>query len=221
MKKIILGVASMVCVLGIVGCSSGEGTPTLESTASAPGVDAAASEASASAVAAAASEARIEAEVAAKAAEASLKAEEKKEAKVVAEAAAAAKEEKAAAKARISNAKPMSSRNLARLVKKPDGATGDVAVLYGEITQFDAATGECAFRANIAHAKMSSTWKYEHNSMFVGGDGISDCPKLEDFVADDEVKIVATSMGSYSYDTQAGGNTTVPKFKVEKISLLK
>ncbi|MDQ0096148.1 hypothetical protein [Paeniglutamicibacter psychrophenolicus] len=219
MKKILLGIASAVCVLGVVGCSTGDGATT--SDVSAPVSAAAVNTEEAAASAAAALEAQASAEASAEAAVASLKAEEEKEAKEAAAEEAAAKKRKAAAKERIANAKPMSKRDLARLVKKPDSATGDVAVFYGTITQFDAATGECIFRANISHAKMYSSWKYEHNSIFVGGDGLSDCPKLDDFIADDEVKIVATSMGSYSYDTQAGGNTTVPKFKVEKISLLK
>lgn len=223
MKKILLGIASAVCVLGVVGCSTGDGASTSDVSASVSTAVVNTEEAAASA--AAALEAQASAEASAEAAVASLKAEEEKEAKEAAAeeaaAAAATKKRKAAAKERIANAKPMSKRDLARLVKKPDSATGDVAVFYGTITQFDAATGECIFRANISHTKMYSSWKYEHNSIFVGGDGLSDCPKLDDFIADDEVKIVATSMGSYSYDTQAGGNTTVPKFKVEKISLLK
>lgn len=231
MKKIILGAASIACVLGLVACSSGTAASSGEPAAASSSSAVAASSSDAAAASAAAAEssqaeaeavaeasAKAEEEVAAKAA---AKAEEEAAAKAEAKAAEVAKAAKAEAKAKIDNAKPMSSRELARLVKKPDSAEDDVVVVYGEITQFDAATGDCIFRANIAHARMSSTWKYEHNSIFVGGDGVSDCPKLEDFVADDEVKITATSMGSYSYDTQAGGNTTVPKFKIEKISLVK
>jgi hypothetical protein len=41
--------------------------------------------------------------------------------------------------------------------------------------------------------------------------------QLEDFVADDIVVMKVVSMGSYSYDTQAGGNTTVPLFDVRSI----
>lgn len=219
MKKIILGAASIACVLGLVACSSGTAASSGEPAAASSSSAVAASSSDAAAASAAAAESsQAEAEAVA---EASAKAEEEAAAKAEAKAAEVAKAAKAEAKAKIDNAKPMSSRELARLVKKPDSAEDDVVVVYGEITQFDAATGDCIFRANIAHARMSSTWKYEHNSIFVGGDGVSDCPKLEDFVADDEVKITATSMGSYSYDTQAGGNTTVPKFKIEKISLVK
>lgn len=131
----------------------------------------------------------------------------------------AAKKKKGAAeaKAKLDNAKPMTARELARLAKKPDSYLGDTMVVWGKVTQFDAATGTCIFRANIGHANMASEWDYEYNSILVSGDGEEDCPKLDDIVTDDEVKITAVSMGSYSYDTQVGGNTTVPMFKVEKI----
>ena len=56
---------------------------------------------------------------------------------------------------------------------------------------------------------------------FAEGMAGSDCPSLEGFVADDEVRITATSLGSISYGTQIGGNTTVPAFKVERITLAK
>jgi hypothetical protein len=41
---------------------------------------------------------------------------------------------------------------------------------------------------------------------------------LEDFVEDDMVVMNVTSLGSFSYDTQIGGNTTVPLFTVDKIT---
>lgn len=42
--------------------------------------------------------------------------------------------------------------------------------------------------------------------------------QLADFVADDVVVMNVMSLGSLSYDTQAGGNTTVPLFEVVKIT---
>ncbi len=41
---------------------------------------------------------------------------------------------------------------------------------------------------------------------------------LEDYVTDDVVFMKVVSLGSYSYDTQNGGNTTVPMFEVKAIS---
>lgn len=124
-------------------------------------------------------------------------------------------------KQQIDAAKELTQRDLALLVKNPDSFKGKTMVLYASITQFDSATGPCTFRANIAHKNMEMSWDYDKNSVFSGGDGVSDCPDLGTFVAKDEVRITATSLGSLSYDTQIGGRTTVPSFRVEKISALK
>lgn len=133
---------------------------------------------------------------------------------------AAAEKAKREAQARIANAQEKSARDLSLVAKNPDSYKGQTMVVYANITQFDAATGKCIFRANIAHTNMAESYEYEHNSIFTGGDGDTNCPALADFVADDEVRITATSMGSFSYDTQIGGNTTVPMFKVENITLI-
>lgn len=121
----------------------------------------------------------------------------------------------------IDAAQELSERDLALLVKDPDSHAGQVMVIYARITQFDAATGKCLFRANISFKKMEQPWEYGDNAVFRGGDGKSTCPGLEGFVADDEVRITATSLGSLSYETQLRGSTTVPAFKVENISSVK
>lgn len=106
---------------------------------------------------------------------------------------------------------------MALLVKDPDANKGKTIVLFAKITQFDAATGDCIFRANIAHKKMENSWDYTENAVFGGAGGKSGCSALKGFVAGDEVKVTATSLGSISYETQVRGNTTVPAFRVEQI----
>lgn len=123
--------------------------------------------------------------------------------------------------AQIDAATELSERDLALLVKDPESYSGNTMVLYARISQFDAATGKCIFRASIAHKKMESSWDYGENAIFRGGDGNSDCPSLDGFVADDVVRITATSLGAISYETQIRGNTTVPAFKVETITSVK
>jgi hypothetical protein len=131
------------------------------------------------------------------------------------------KDRSTASQAQIDAATELSERELALLVKSPDSHSGKTMIIYARITQFDAATGKCIFRANISYKKMESSWEYGQNSIFRGVDGASDCPSLEGFVADDEVRITATSLGSIGYETQIRGNTTVPAFKVEKIASVK
>lgn len=123
--------------------------------------------------------------------------------------------------AQIDAATELSERDLALLVKDPESYAGKTRVIYARISQSDAATGKCIFRASISHKKMDNSWDYGENSVFRGGDGSSSCPSLDGFVTDDEVRITATSLGAISYETQMRGNTTVPAFKVEAIASAK
>jgi len=120
----------------------------------------------------------------------------------------------------VDAAPELTERDLALLVKDPDANTGKTIVVYARITQFDAATGDCVFRANVAHQKMENSWEYSENAVFGGEGGIAGCSALKGFVAEDEVRVTATSLGSVSYETQIRGNTTVPAFRVEKIESL-
>ena len=107
----------------------------------------------------------------------------------------------------------LSNRAWAKLVKSPDTYTGKGYVIWGCIFQFDAATGAEGFLAQAANKKLSYWFTDGENASFTG-----DAAKLADFVEDDVVYMKVVSEGSYSYDTQAGGNTTVPQFRVVSIS---
>ncbi|GAB2901704.1 hypothetical protein [Neomicrococcus lactis] len=246
LQKYVLTAGSALLALGLLtGCvSSGAASATnsassaSESAASESAAsEAAASESAASAKAyeeaeaaereleaakseAAASSEAAQAEAEASEASESAAAEEAAASSSAAAASASAQAEKDAeteARKKIANAKPVNSRQLQRIVKNPDDHVGETMVIYGRVTQFDSATGECIFRANVGHANMRYDWDYDHNSIFVAGDMESDCPELDDVLQDDEVKVTASVVMSYSYDTQIGGSTTVPMFRVEKI----
>jgi len=106
----------------------------------------------------------------------------------------------------------LSSRDWARLVKAPDNYIGKGYKLWGCITQFDGATGAEAFLAYASFAKQDYWFSDGDNAMFSGSaDG------LAPFVEDDIVAMDVMSLGSLSYDTQIGGNTTVPSFLVMRI----
>jgi hypothetical protein len=111
----------------------------------------------------------------------------------------------------------LSSRRFKLLVKDPDSYVGKTYVLYGEVTQFDAATGKDTFLANSGPAKKRISYgytTYSENSEFT-----SDEIMLSDLVQGDCFKAKVTVLGSISYDTQIGGRTTVPKFQVDSISV--
>lgn len=90
--------------------------------------------------------------------------------------------------------------------------TGRGYKLWGCITQFDAATGPDTFRAQTSYRNESYWWSDGVNVFFSGSEA-----KLADFVESDIVSMNVVSLGSYSYDTQDGGNTTVPMFRVVSI----
>lgn len=113
--------------------------------------------------------------------------------------------------------KALTSRKFKQLAKDPDSYLGKTYIIYGEVTQFDAATGTDTFRANIGPKKLKISYgwvDYSQNSMLVG-----DEDKLKKLVEGDCFKAKVTVLGSYSYDTQAGGNTTVPLFQVDSFSV--
>ena len=113
------------------------------------------------------------------------------------------------------------ARSLAQIVKDPDGASGQKVITYARISQFDSATGTCAFRADTAHKQQESTWDYDHNSMYTAETGAADCAGLSEFVADDVVQIYATVDGSQRYKTMIGGQNVVPVFSIDSIKLVK
>jgi hypothetical protein len=107
----------------------------------------------------------------------------------------------------------LSDRSWAKVVKAPDNYIGTGYTLWGCISQFDAATGLDSFRAETSNKKREYWFSDGVNAFFNG-----DASRLADFVQDDVVYMKVLSMGSISYDTQNGGNTTVPLFEIVSIS---
>jgi hypothetical protein len=98
-------------------------------------------------------------------------------------------------------------------VKAPDNFIGNAYQLWGCISQFDAATGADTFRAETSYQQEEYWYLDSENALFTGDEG-----RLADYVKDDVVYMKVVSLGSYTYDTQIGGSTTVPWFEVRQIS---
>jgi hypothetical protein len=109
--------------------------------------------------------------------------------------------------------KKLSDRAWAQVVKSPDKYKGKTYVLWACITQFDGATGEEVFRAQASNKNEDYWFSDGDNALFTGPVG-----RIDDYVVDDLVLMNATALGEFTYDTQIGGNTTVPLFQVDKIS---
>lgn len=110
----------------------------------------------------------------------------------------------------------VSSRQWKLIAKNPDAHIGETIVVYGTVSQFDSATGDDGFRANVDAERHAESYEYETNTVLVG-----DSDRLAAVVEDDLFSARVTVLGSYSYDTQIGGNTTVPQLNIDGITILK
>ncbi|MCM0673885.1 hypothetical protein NCC78_04075 [Micromonospora phytophila] len=111
--------------------------------------------------------------------------------------------------------KTLSERQWKLIAKNPDAHIGKTYVVYGRVTQFDAATGVDNFRADVAHRRMADEYDYETNTLLTGLSS-----DLENLVQDDIFRANVTVLSSFSYDTQIGGETTVPLLQVDSIKVL-
>jgi hypothetical protein len=161
----------------------------------------------------AAAEEQARAEEAAKAEAERVEAEQRAEAERVAAEARAAEE---AAKMNPASYAELSSRDYALIAKDPDAHAGGRYVVYGNITQFDSATGPDAFLARTDAQRHNEWYEYETNTLVVAEDASILAPVVED----DLVKMYVEVVGSFSYDTQIGGNTTVPQVTVRMIEVI-
>jgi hypothetical protein len=114
----------------------------------------------------------------------------------------------------------VSSREYKKIAKDPDLYIGDTILVYGVITQYDSATGSCAFRADTGPKKTKYSFDYSVNSIVSAADSY-DCPQLDDVVSDDHVKMWVTLLGAFDYETAIGGTATAVAMQVDRIQVLK
>ena len=94
---------------------------------------------------------------------------------------------------------------------------GEAIIIYGRVSQFDAATGTDSFRADVDGVRHRPSYgyvDYPTNTVLAG-----DVLALADLVEDDLFTAKVTVSGSTSYDTQIGGETTVPSLRVASITV--
>jgi hypothetical protein len=112
----------------------------------------------------------------------------------------------------------LTARTWAQIAKDPDAHAGETCIVYGEVTQFDAATGQSAFRADVGGVRQYPDdigyVSYPTNTVLDG-----DAGTLSPVVENDLFTAKVTVTGSLSYDTQIGGSTTVPELQVDSITV--
>jgi hypothetical protein len=113
--------------------------------------------------------------------------------------------------------KKLSARQWAKIAKAPDAHAGEAYIVYGHVAQFDSATGDDQFRADVdgvRHAVSYGYVDYPTNTLMTNV--LAD---LSDLVDDDLFTAKVIVLGSYKYDTQIGGETTVPWLSVMSIKV--
>ncbi|WP_305091856.1 DUF2510 domain-containing protein [Prescottella sp. R16] len=128
---------------------------------------------------------------------------------------AAKRQAEEAAKKDPATYEQLSTRDFALIAKNPAAAVGRKVVVYGRVTQFDSATGTSQFLARTAPSVPDSVYDYDQNTLIVG----DTTALVENVVENDLVTMHAEVLGSFTYDTQAGGSTTVPKLQVNIIEV--
>jgi hypothetical protein len=113
-------------------------------------------------------------------------------------------------------AQSISRRQWAKVLKKPDNYVGEKYIIYGQVTQFDSATGDDTFRADTAHRNTMSYGFFDGENTVLSGSA----KKLDDLVADDVFRASVTILGHVDYDTQIGGETTVALLEVNSIKVI-
>lgn len=114
--------------------------------------------------------------------------------------------------------KALTSRKWKKIAKDPDAYAGEIYVVYGQVTQFDAATGTDMFLADVGGVRDPCDYDiclYPTNTILTGDES-----RLEKLVEDDVFRAKITVLGSQSYETQIGGETTVPSLQVDRVKVL-
>lgn len=112
----------------------------------------------------------------------------------------------------------LTARQWKMIAKDPDAHVGDTVIVYGAVTQFDAATGNDTLRADvdgIKHPVQFGFADYPTNVIMTASLNPSRLSKL---VEGDIFRAKVTVMGSQAYDTQIGGSTTAPLLYVDGIT---
>ena len=105
------------------------------------------------------------------------------------------------------------------LEKDPDAYTGTCVHFWAHISQYDANTGVCSFRAGLS-ADRSTYWlDYSGNAMFIT-DSDAECPELDGIDVDDFIEVWAIGSGSLTYDTTIGGSATATLWSIDVVELV-
>jgi Tfp pilus assembly protein PilN len=97
-----------------------------------------------------------------------------------------------------------SERDWALVERDPDSHTGEKYMLYGYVTQADAATGNFTIRVETSPTQKYRWYDYDVNTVVFAGDE----DVFSNVVQGDHVKMLVEVNGALTYDTVIGGSLT-------------
>lgn len=110
----------------------------------------------------------------------------------------------------------LTSRQWLQIAKDPDAHTGECIIVFGEISQFDSATGSDAFLADAGGVMIRPQFGFADYPTSVALQGTPG--QLAALVEGDLFAAKVTVGGHISYNNTLGGQTTVPLLRVHSIS---
>ena len=97
-----------------------------------------------------------------------------------------------------------SERDWALVERDPDAHEGEKYLLYGYVTQADAATGDISIRVDTGPTQQHRWHDYDVNTYLIAGrDDV-----FSDVVQGDHVEMLVEVAGAFTYDTAIGGSAT-------------
>jgi hypothetical protein len=112
---------------------------------------------------------------------------------------------------------PIDNQTWLEIVKDPDSYKDQCYTIYGEVTQFDSDTGNNAFRADVGGTEQTPSYgfvDYPTNTFLTG-----EASTLSSVVEKDLFTANVMVLGPETYQTQIGGQTTVPELQVDTITV--
>lgn len=115
------------------------------------------------------------------------------------------------------SATPISAHDWQLVAKDPASHAGQRIIVYGHVGQFDSATGSSGFLATVdgvVHKPQYGYANYPTNTALAG-----DPVALHDVVKGDLFTAEVTGDGLYTYSTTMGGQASVPKLSISKLTV--
>jgi hypothetical protein len=117
----------------------------------------------------------------------------------------------------LAPATAISAHDWQLIAKDPASHAGQRIIVYGHVGQFDSATGSSGFLANVdgvVHKPQYGYANYPTNTALAG-----DPVALHDVVKGDLFTAEVTVEGLYTYPTTMGGQASVPKLSISKLTV--